>query len=149
MLLRVPKPPNLVARVKENLRRLKDGSRGSRFLDCFNYKQELRREHGSIHRKVDLMLGYGLVFFGLIMVPAPGPGWIIVALGAALLAGESQRMAKALDRFEIVGWQFLSYLRRSWRQASLAVKSLVTLLAGSLAAGVGYVGYIIVQGLIG
>lgn len=46
--------------------------------------------------------GGALVFLvGLFLVPLPGPGILIVLAGAALMAGESARLARRLDRAEL------------------------------------------------
>ena len=52
------------------------------------------------------VLGWLLVVVGLIFMPLPGPGFVPVLLGAALLAGESLSIARWLDRAElrVRGW---------------------------------------------
>jgi uncharacterized protein (TIGR02611 family) len=136
--------PGFLARLRENGRRLKAGRAGTRFLDCFHYKQELRDKHGPIYRRIDIALGLTIAVIGLIMVPAPGPGWIIVFIGMALLAGESEKVAKLMDR----GEQFLRRMRakskRFWRRASLAMKSSITIAAGALVSVIAYGLYIFV-----
>lgn len=48
--------------------------------------------------------GFALVALGLVLVPLPGPGWLIVALGLGLLALEFDRAERLLitilDRLE-------------------------------------------------
>ena len=128
---------------------LKKGESGSRFIDCYQYKQDLRRKYGSYGKVLDLAMGGAIVFVGIVLIPAPGPGFIIVALGLALIAGESKVMAKFLDLTErnlrrlVMGW------KRAWRQASLVVKSALALAASSLAVGIGYGAYLAVQALWG
>jgi hypothetical protein len=53
--------------------------------------------------------GIVVVVAGLIALPAPGPGTLIIALGMALIARESEKLANKLDRFEV-------YLRAKWRK---------------------------------
>ena len=71
------------------------------------------REWVSTHRRLDAayrtvvgILGGGLAIVGLLMVPLPGPGWLVVFLGLAILGTEfhwAKRLAgwlkRALDRF--------------------------------------------------
>ena len=71
------------------------------------------REWVSIHRRLDVayrtavgILGGGLAVVGLLLVPLPGPGWLVVFLGLAILGTEfhwAKRLAgwlkRALDRF--------------------------------------------------
>lgn len=50
--------------------------------------------------------GIVLVIVGIIFMPLPGPGFVPVLAGFALLAGESLRVATWLDRAEtrVRGW---------------------------------------------
>jgi uncharacterized protein (TIGR02611 family) len=71
------------------------------------------REWVSSHRRFEAayrtlvgILGGGLAIVGLLMVPLPGPGWLVVFLGLAILGTEfhwAKRLAgwlkRALDRF--------------------------------------------------
>jgi len=71
------------------------------------------REWVSTHRRLDAayrtlvgMLGGGLAILGLLLVPLPGAGWLVVFLGLAILGTEfhwAKRLAgwlkRALDRF--------------------------------------------------
>ena len=45
--------------------------------------------------------GVSLVVVGLVLVPAPGPGWLVVFAGAGLLAQESLALARSLDAMEL------------------------------------------------
>lgn len=42
-----------------------------------------------------------LCVVGLVLMPLPGPGILIVLVGAALMAGESAPVARGLDRAEL------------------------------------------------
>nr|WP_241696186.1 PGPGW domain-containing protein [Solimonas terrae] len=52
-------------------------------------------------RPLRLAAGVAVLAAGLILVPAPGPGLLVVAVGAALLAGESASVATWLDHGEL------------------------------------------------
>jgi hypothetical protein len=53
--------------------------------------------------------GVVVVIVGIIALPAPGPGMLIIALGAGMIARESETLSDALDRLEL-------YLRAKWRR---------------------------------
>ena len=137
--------PGFFTRLKENLRYVKNGKPGSRFIDCYRYKQELRRKYGPIYRRIDITLGAAVTLFGLVMVPAPGPGWIIVALGFALIAGESQNVAKAMDGTERRLRRLAGKLRRQWNRSSIAVKSFLAVGASALATALAWGVYLVWQ----
>lgn len=61
---------------------------------------------GAVRRALWIALGGGLVIVGLVFMPLPGPGFVPLGIGLALLAGESRRIASWLDRAEVRvrGW---------------------------------------------
>jgi hypothetical protein len=80
-----------------NLRKLARGTPGRRFTDRYS----TRRGHGAVAKALAIAVGSGLVVLGAIMLVTPGPGALVLLLGAALVAGESQRCARGLDRLEL------------------------------------------------
>jgi hypothetical protein len=81
------------------LKQFKDGKPGERFQK--SYFERCRAGHNRLHKA--LVFGGGVLILagGVIMLPAPGPGTIVVVLGAAIMAGESRITARALDRLEL------------------------------------------------
>ena len=55
-----------------------------------------------------LFVGLVLVLGGLVLVPLPGPGWLIVILGIAVWASEFEPAARLLD--------FVKDKVRAWEQ---------------------------------
>jgi hypothetical protein len=78
-----------------------------------------------------LVAGVLLMAAGIFLMPAPGPGFIVVLLGGALLSEESMFVARALDRMEV--WV---------RKLSLAQRIAIVLLAAALVAAAGWLGYV-------
>ena len=141
------KGPSFWKRLKENVRQIKHGKPGSRFLGCYRYKQELRHKYGSIYRRIDITLGCIVIFVGLVMVPLPGPGWIIVAAGLAMIAGESETVARSMDRIEVIARRFAGRVRRAWHNKSTAAKTAIALSCSAVASGLCYGVYLIAQAL--
>lgn len=77
---------------------------GQRFAR--RYERLRGRGRGPAGRVARGLLGGVLVAVGLVFMPLPGPGFVPVLLGGALLAGESLRIARWLDRAElrVRGW---------------------------------------------
>lgn len=90
-------------RLREHWRYLRQGPPGERFLRYHQWRRE--RSRHPLGRHALLVLGLLLVPLGVVMMPAPGPGFIVVGLGLCLLASASRRVARSLDRTE-----------RWWRQ---------------------------------
>jgi hypothetical protein len=77
---------------------LADGTPGRRFRDRYAHAQRRRSRLGAL---LVVMGAIGLIIVGSVMLFTPGPGALLVLLGAALVAGESYRAARALDRIEL------------------------------------------------
>ena len=94
-----------------------------------------------IYRVVVALIGLVITVGGLILVPAPGPGWLIVLLGLAVLASEfawAQRLLHFARR-QLDAWT-------DWLKAqSWWVKVLVSLATLALLLGLAY-GYLRWQG---
>ena len=53
------------------------------------------------------IVGIVLVIGGLVMVPLPGPGWLVVILGLAILASEFEPAQRVLDfvKAKVRAWE--------------------------------------------
>ena len=65
-----------------------------------------RRSTRIVYRIVIGLLGVALTVGGLLLVPLPGPGWLIVFAGLALLATEFDPARRVLDfgRRQLSAW---------------------------------------------
>lgn len=64
------------------------------------WRESIRRRPGAnqIYRIVIGVLGTAIIVGGIVLLPLPGPGWVIIFVGLALLATEFE-WAKRLQRF--------------------------------------------------
>jgi uncharacterized protein (TIGR02611 family) len=84
------------------------------------------------YRIVVGVVGSAVVVLGFVLIPLPGPGWLIVFAGLAILATEFVWAERLLDfaRRKVHGWT-------EWvRQQSLLVRGLIGLLGLVCVAGV-------------
>ncbi len=72
------------------------------------YERLNTRDHSTLGRVLRMALGIALIALGLVFGPLPGPGFVPTLAGLALLAGESRRIAAALDRAEVKVRSWLS-----------------------------------------
>src|ERR687885_217107 len=65
-----------------------------------------RRTSRAVYRIVVALLGVAITLGGLLLVPLPGPGWLIVFAGLALLATEFDPARRVLEfgRRTLQGW---------------------------------------------
>ena len=75
------------------------GRAGSRFADY--YRRHRRERRGRLRAALSVLGGVFLVLLGVVLGPTPGPGFVFVLLGAAILAARSRTLARALDSWEI------------------------------------------------
>jgi hypothetical protein len=80
---------------------------GRRFRE--RYRRKSATQRGRLARCAVILAGIVLTVVGIFFLAVPGPGIPILAVGLALIAGESAAMARFLDRAEI-------RLRRWWKR---------------------------------
>jgi Flp pilus assembly protein TadB len=85
--------------LKNNWRELADGTPGKRFQNRYEKKQ--RSGESGRGRALKLAAAALLIAVGIVLLVVPGPGSVLIVLGAALLAEESSRVARWLDRTEV------------------------------------------------
>ena len=72
--------------------------RGARFRAM--HRRRHRVSH-PIRSVLTVAAGLLLIAAGTLLLVLPGPGLLVAAIGAALLAGESLPIARALDRIDL------------------------------------------------
>ena len=85
--------------LKRNWRRFKAGLPGRRFQQQFRYRQQFRS--GPFRKVLFITGGILIATAGIFFLFAPGPGIIILLLGAVVIARESLLAARAFDWIEI------------------------------------------------
>jgi uncharacterized protein (TIGR02611 family) len=103
------------------------------------------------HRTLDLayrvavgVVGVAIVLGGIVLIPLPGPGWLIVFAGLAVLATEFAWAGRLLDfaRSKVMSWT-------GWvTEQSVAVRALIGLVSMLVVAGAVWL-YVAVQGVPG
>jgi hypothetical protein len=80
---------------------------GTRFHTTYVNHKRAKQTKGN---RLALMAGgVLLILAGIVALVAPGPGLLMIALGLALIARESERLSRAMDRMEMS-------LRKLWRR---------------------------------
>jgi len=119
---------------RQQWRCFRDDRPGQRFQ---NHLQRVQRHSGPL-RILSLALGVVLLAGGVVLLFIPGPGLLLILFGAALFAGESQRLARLLDRAEPRARQMGHRLLTSWRAASMLAKVALVLAVLAAAAAAAY-----------
>jgi len=86
----------VLAPLKKRWRELKQGKPGRRFRDRY----ERARRGGAVRKWLLIAGGALLALVGIVLLPLPGPGLLVIAAGLLLIAEESHATARALDWLE-------------------------------------------------
>jgi hypothetical protein len=90
--------------------------------------------------------GLLVVVGGIIAVPAPGPGWLIILLGLGVIAGESLLFARWIDQVEVSLRQMARLVVVVWTTSPIVVRILIALMVLACATAAGYGMYILIFG---
>jgi hypothetical protein len=96
--------------VKESWKLLRESKAGERFRR-YNERQHAA-PRGGLQRGLRIGAGIATVAVGVVLLPAPGPGALVVAAGAAILSRESKAVARSLDWSELRMRSIVRRLRR-------------------------------------
>ena len=128
--------------LKIQWRHLKQAPPGTRF----RHRYKIQQKAGRSAIAKPFYLGGGIVVFviGIVLLPAPGPGFIFVLIGAALMAEESYYAASALDWLELRVRHLSRWAGQMWKRMPLAVKGLAAGIVAIAAGAAGWGAYVLV-----
>ena len=122
--------------IKREWRQLKGGKPGKRFQAQYAAQQKSRRP--AWMRPLWIAGGTALMAIGVVALPAPGPGFLVIGLGAALVARESLFAARILDWIELRLREAAAWAKNAWAMAPWPVKLLTILFGMAIAVAVGW-----------
>lgn len=128
--------------LKKQWRAFKDGRPGHRFQDRYERNKEERAERSSFMRFLKPVAGISLIVAGVVFCLIPGPGVPLLLIGAGLMADVSLSVAKVMDWLDVRTRAIISRASQWWKQASMAAKSAVIVLAVFVISGAGYGGFL-------
>ena len=89
----------MIRKLKEQWRALLDAPPGKRFRMRYERRADERKSPAA--RIAWSAAAVALILGGIVALPRPGPGMLVIAAGLALLAQESLVVAKLCDRAEL------------------------------------------------
>lgn len=129
----------MLEKFEQNWQEFREDAPGERFQKRFERRHQSRPNP---FQKI-LFMGGGILVMaaGLFFLPAPGPGTVILLIGAALVAQESLTAARLLDRAEVFARKIADRSRQVWRGLPVPAKILLVLLAAALLAAAAWGAY--------
>ena len=111
----------MLTRLKKYWQSVENGRPGSRFQE--QYEKERKKHKSPAGRVLRIAAGALLIPVGLFFLAVPGPGLVIIALGAVLIAREFRFAAIILDWIEVRGRQVFKWARERWQRLVRARRS--------------------------
>jgi hypothetical protein len=129
----------MIGRIKGHWQEFKEGKPGHRFQDRYHRRRQDEQGHVLL-RVFNIGLGSVIAVGSLALAPLPGPGFLTVFLGLAIVAGELLYAARFLDWCEVWIRALVQLVRDLWL-AGVAGKVAVVVVGLALAAGFLYLAY--------
>ncbi len=95
-----------------------------------------RRTSRLVYKIVVGVVGVAVTVLGLVLVPLPGPGWLIVIIGLAILASEFEPARRVLDFVRERVQQWTAWIARQNWPVRIAVGTATTIFVGCVMWGV-------------
>jgi hypothetical protein len=103
----------VIAALKRNWHELSRDPPGRRFQN--RHKKQDGRGSG-LSRTLKLTAAIVLLAAGVVLLVIPGPGSVLIVIGAALLAEESKVVARFMDRAEVRVRQWIKAALARWKK---------------------------------
>lgn len=111
-----------IQKLKKEWRRFLQSPPGRRFQDFHDRRRTRRGTRQGSGGKGLLIAGIAITVAGIVLLPLPGPGSIIVAGGLMLVASESVIVARILDRADKIRADLMKKLRSTFKGKPKAAK---------------------------
>jgi len=91
----------LTAWLRRRWQKIKAIPAGKRFQERYYRRQNKRQQRSQLKKIVTMLFGVVIILVGMFLWFVPGPGWLTIFVGAAIIAGESLTVARLLDWVEV------------------------------------------------
>lgn len=127
----------MLDRLKQHWHNFRRPRPGARFR--VHYREQAHARSSPLRRYAGAGSGAVLMLAGIALLPAPGPGTLVMIAGAVLLARGSWRAARTFDRVDLGVHRLRRLGVAKWHAGSVPVRSVLVLggLVGAAAAGLG------------
>jgi uncharacterized protein (TIGR02611 family) len=129
----------MIERLRKHWREFKGSEPGHRFQKRYYRRRQDEKGHVLI-RVFNIALGVVIAGGSLVLAPLPGPGFLTVFVGLAIVAGELLYAARFLDWAEVTLRRLGRFVRDVWRRSVLGKVGIVVV-AAALATAAGYAAY--------
>jgi uncharacterized protein (TIGR02611 family) len=87
------------------------------------FQKHWKRTPTQVRKPFIFLLGFTVVGAGIILLPLPGPGWVVIFAGFAILASEFEFAARIRDKLVHILKEIITYAKRAWEATHRAFKN--------------------------
>jgi hypothetical protein len=128
--------------LKQHWHIFKKAPTGQRFERYYESRHNTPR--GLVKKILLISMGAVVVLVGIFFLAVPGPGLVVLLIGAILIARESLFVSRLFDRIEPRVSALAIRCRRIWQRLPIGVKILLTVTVAALTAAVCWFAYRII-----
>ncbi|MEO5983291.1 MAG: TIGR02611 family protein [Pedococcus sp.] len=119
-------------RTPEAMQRQDSGEGSAQHDKDWQWRRKIRSNPHShlIYKWVVGVIGVLVVVVGIVLLPAPGPGWVIIFLGIGILASEFEKAQRLLDwaKDTVGAWNDWQKTQPLWVRGLLGLGTLLLVL---------------------
>lgn len=120
--------------IKKHWAQFKKYPPGERFERYYRARHETQQ--GIIKKTLLISAGIVIMAAGVIFLAIPGPGLLVLLIGAGLIARESLFISRLFDRLEPRMWKLVRWCKAKWRSLPMGARILLIAIVAVLAAAI-------------
>ena len=82
-----------------------------------------KRTPTHVRKPFVFLLGFAVVATGIVLLPLPGPGWLVIFAGFAILASEFEFAERVRDRLIAILKKIIAWGKQVWEKFVRALRS--------------------------
>ncbi|HEY5805999.1 MAG TPA: PGPGW domain-containing protein [Candidatus Saccharimonadales bacterium] len=82
-----------------------------------------KRTPSKVRKPFIFLLGFAIVAAGIVLLPLPGPGWVVIFFGFAILASEFEFAERIRDQLVHILKELIAFGKQAWKKFVRAFKS--------------------------
>jgi uncharacterized protein (TIGR02611 family) len=87
------------------------------------FHRHWKRTPTKVRKPFIFLLGFAIVGTGIVLLPLPGPGWVIIFFGFAILASEFEFAERVRDKLVHILKELIVISKKIWKRFVRAFKN--------------------------
>ena len=82
-----------------------------------NWKRRWKKMPRTVRQSVVALIGASVILVGIVLLPLPGPGWVIIFFGFAILATEFAFAERVRDKLYSIVTGAVNWVKKQFRRS--------------------------------